>query len=209
MGNKKSNYPVQKTSILTLIFRTMAVILANAIPVYGVLRLGWDSFNLIFIFIMEGMIVLFMDLIKIRLPGKTKKKQNVVFIEFCFICFYSFFAILVYGPYESLENLIMDRMQLLGNLIVTELVKPILFIALIRLIRFIQDLFNAGFFKGSQQLPLRPEGGYWMLLLFFMVMAAPIVARSGPNPMGGLIVMVVLKIVGELGMIWLPRIKFR
>ena len=190
------NHPRLKTS--TLIFRSLYVLLANAVPVYGVLRFGWDSFSLIFLFIMEGIIVLFTDIIKLRFPRKTGKKQNIIFMEFIFICFYGFFAILVFGPYDSLENLITDRMALIKDLILLDLDKPLLIIFLIRIFRLVQDLFNAGVFRGTAGYPLRPEGGYWMLLLFFMVMSAPIIARSGPNPLGGLIVMVVLKITGEL-----------
>ncbi len=209
MLKKNNNHTERKTSGLTLIFRFISVVLINTVPVYGVVHLGWNSFGLVFLFIMEGVIVLLTDIIKVQFLGKNSYQKNILVIEFVFIFFFGFFAILVYGPYESLENLIADRMQLIKELIVLDLGKPLLIIAFIRLVRLVQDLLNSGVFKGSGKLPLRPEGDYWMLLLFFMVMAAPIAARSGPNPMGGLVVMVVLKIVGELAFIWISRGKIK
>ncbi|MBN2410673.1 hypothetical protein JXQ31_03205 [candidate division KSB1 bacterium] len=208
MSKKNKNFSERKTSTLTLIFRFLSVILINTVPVYGVFRLGWNSIGLVLLFIVEGVIVLFTDIIKFQfLKNKQKVKINLL-IEFCFIIFYGFFALLVYGPYESLENMIADRMLLVIDLIVVDLGRPLLIIAFIRLVRLVQDLLNAGVFKGSGTQPLNLEGGSFMLLLFFMVMAAPIVAGKGPNPLGGLMVLVLLKIAGDILLVWFSRNKF-
>ncbi len=208
MLKKNKNFSERKTSTLTLIFRFLSVILINIVPVYGVFLLGWNSIGLVLLFIVEGVIVLCTDIIKFQfIKNKQKVKVNL-FIEFCFIFFYGFFALLVYGPYESLQNLITDKMLLVIDLIVVELGRPLLIIAFIRLVRLVQDLLSAGVFKGPGKQPLRLEGGSFMLLLFFMVMAAPIVAGKGPNPLGGLMVLVLFKIMGELYLVWFSRNKF-
>jgi len=46
-----------------------------------------------------------------------------------------------------------------------------------------------------------------MFLLFFAVMCAPFVARSAPNPMGGLAALVVIKTLGEVFAVRTVRIK--
>jgi hypothetical protein len=43
--------------------------------------------------------------------------------------------------------------------------------------------------------------------LFFAVMPAPLIARSGPNPAGGLAALVILKTLGEVFAAWAGRIR--
>ena len=45
-----------------------------------------------------------------------------------------------------------------------------------------------------------------MLLVFFLVMLAPFIADRSPNPMAGLIAIIVLKTLGEVAMLWTQRI---
>jgi hypothetical protein len=46
-----------------------------------------------------------------------------------------------------------------------------------------------------------------MFLLFFAVILAPLIARSGPNPTGGLAALVILKTLGEVSAVWSVRIR--
>jgi hypothetical protein len=43
--------------------------------------------------------------------------------------------------------------------------------------------------------------------LFFALMLAPLIARSGPNPAGGLAVLVILKTLGKVFAVWAGRIR--
>ncbi len=120
----------------------------------------------------------------------------MITFEFAFILFFGLFAILVYGPYNSLEHLISDRLQLLGNIVFDQLGVPLLLIAFFRFSRLAQELIVSGVMKKIIKQPLHLDGGSWMLLLFLWVMAAPLIARSGPNPVGGLMILVLLKMLG-------------
>lgn len=212
MSNQNSNcldqYAQQETTNPTIIFRSATAILSNFVPIYGVIHLGWNSAGLVVLFILEALIVLLSDTIKFQFIRKTKMQKTNITIEFVFIFFFGFFAILVYGPYESLENLISDKLHLLMKLIVVLLSLPLLTIAFFRFVRLFHDLLISGAFGGAKKQKLSFDGGAWMLLLFVWVMAAPIVARSSPNPFAGLLVIVLLKILGELFLVWTPRLKF-
>ena len=76
-----------------------------------------------------------------------------------------------------------------------------------RLVRLGHDLLDAGSFGGKVRRNLQLDGGVWMLMLFFAVMLAPMIARSGPNPTGGLAALVILKILGELLEVWASQIE--
>jgi len=195
-----------RPSLSTILVQSLSIIGINLIPIYGVLYLDWSRSGLVFLFIMEGVIVLFTDTIKVQFMKRTVDKKSNLLFESCFILFFGFFALLVHGPYDSLESLIMDRMHLIGEWILITFARPLLLILFSRLIRLIQDLRHAGAFGGPKKQPLYIDSGSWMLLLFFAVMAAPLITRAGPNPVGGLIVLVALKMIGELLLIWIPRL---
>ena len=76
-----------------------------------------------------------------------------------------------------------------------------------RLVRLGQDLVDSGTFGGKVRRKLQLDGGGWMILLFFAVMLAPLIARSGPNPTGGLAALVILKTLGEVFGVWAVRIR--
>ena len=76
-----------------------------------------------------------------------------------------------------------------------------------RLVRLGQDLFDSGTFGGKVRRKLQLDGGGWMILLFFAVILAPLIARSKPNPSGGLAALVILKTLGEVFGVWAVRIR--
>lgn len=205
MSSAESTAEKNRASTVVLVYRSISVLLTNLVPIYGVLYLGWNSFGLVFLFIMESVIVLLTDIIKIQFLKKEQKLETPLFIEFCFILFFGFFAILVYGPYESLEHLMADRLQLLKNMIMTKFSIPLLVITFIRLVRCVQEILYSGIIHGQKKRPLHLDGGAWSLFLFIAVIAAPIVARTGPNPTGGLAVFVLLKTGGEIILVWIAR----
>jgi hypothetical protein len=51
-------------SLYTLIGRTVFIVLTNLVTLNGVTRFGWNAVPLVLMFILEGLIVLFMDFIK-------------------------------------------------------------------------------------------------------------------------------------------------
>ena len=75
-----------------------------------------------------------------------------------------------------------------------------------RLVRTFQEFLEAGILGGRIKQILYFNGGGWMFLLFFLCISAPFIADKSPNPMAGLIVIIVLKSLGELFAIWAQRI---
>jgi hypothetical protein len=191
----------------TLIGRTLTVILTNMIPLYGVIRLGWNTTALVFLFVLEGIVVYISDFIKFHSGRPVGSKHIILVFEFVFIFFFGFFAMLVFGPYESLEAAVMDRFRLFGELLFKELPRPLMGIAFMRLVRLVHDLVDSAAIGGRVRRKLQLDGGGWMFLLFFAAMCAPFIARSGPNPRGGLTALVVLKTLGEVFAVWAVRIK--
>jgi hypothetical protein len=200
-GNERQPVIKNSTEFIPLIGQTLVVLLSNAVPVYGVLRLGWDSTALVLLFVLEGVIVLFTDFIRVRTGRCRVDAKRVLFFEAVFILFFGFFAMLVFGPYESLEQAASDGFRLAGE-IAARIAKPLMLIAFFRLMRLGQDLFASGFPGRMGKRRLELQGGGWMLLLFFAVMTAPFIAKAGPNPKGGLFVLVLLKALGESLAVW-------
>jgi len=199
--------PVERTqqSIGALLSRSVNVIFTNLMPVYGIVRYGWDGFIVILLFIAEAIVVFFTDVIKYILQPK-KKSRGILFFEFVFIFFFGFFAILLFGREASSDNLfttVRTAFQAAGSLPLW----PIIGILIMRLLRAGQEVVSAGFFSGNGSRPLVFNGGGWMLLLFFLVMLGPFIADKSPNPTAGVIALVVLKTLGELFEVWAPRMN--
>ncbi len=203
---RKNIDPVETMRLSTpaLISRTVTVILTNLIPLYGVWHHGWNSFILIVLFVVEGIIVFLMDLLK-RPFMKIKDESKILFFEFVFIFFFGFFAILIFGRDEDSTDLVMTIRTSFKAACALPL-WPILAILLMRLLRTGEELLAAGVFIGSGRQPLYFKGGGWMLLLFFLVMTAPFIADKSPNPMAGLIAVIFIKTLGEVFGVWAHRI---
>jgi hypothetical protein len=203
---KKGLQPIRliEHSTPVLLYRSCMVLLTNLIPLYGVWRLGWSSFILILLFIIEGAIVFIMDLVKRRWVT-TKEKGKVLFFEFVFITFFGFFAILIFGRDEAAMDLIETTRSSFKAAKALPL-WPVLGILLGRILRTGEELMQAGVLHGGEGKPIYFDGGGWMLLLFFLVMTAPFIADKSPNPMAGLIAVIVLKTLGELFGVWAARI---
>jgi Family of unknown function (DUF6498) len=194
-----------RPSLRRLLSRTLSVLASNGIILYGVAAFGWNRAGVVLLFVLEGIIIFLLDLVRL-LASRDKKALGLnLFMEGAFIIFFGFFALLVFGPYESLEAMIGDGMRVIFRLTV-EVRFAVFAILFFRLVQLGQDLVAAGIFGGQVKRPLLLQGGGWMLLLFFAVMLAPVIARTGPNPTGGLIALVVLKTLGDLLAVWADRL---
>jgi len=189
-----------------LIGNTVGVILGNAVPAYGVVFWGWPPFNLIALFILEGLIVLAGDYVKagfrksVALVERNfrNNSRQLLFFETVFILFFGGFAVMVFGPGEEFGA----GFAALKELATSDLRLPLLYLLALRSVRLAGDIRAAGAFGRAPRAPLTLGGGGWMLLLFFAVMTAPLLAKAGPNPRGGLFALVALKTAGELLGFW-------
>ncbi|MBN2416664.1 hypothetical protein JXO52_12530 [bacterium] len=204
MNEKQKSHASVTPALGTLLSRSLTVLLMSAVPVYGVLILGWDSVRLILLFLGEAAIILAADTLKILLRKDGKPGPDAFVIEVVFILFFGVFALLVYGPYDSLEQLILDRLGTVGGLVRGELARPLLIILVLRGVRLAADLWGRTHRRDAGRDVTALEGGPWAILLFLAVMAAPLVAADGPNPRAGLMVIVLLRTAGELIAVWSP-----
>jgi len=194
-----------RPSLAKLLSRSLSVLASNGIILYGVAVFGWNRAGVVLLFVLEGVIIFLLDVVRSRVSRDKRALRGNLFFEGVFILFFGFFALIVFGPYESLEAMITDGFKVLFRLAV-EVRFAVFAILFFRLVQLGQDLFAAGIFGGQVKRPLLLQGGGWMLLLFFAVMLAPLIARTGPNPTGGLIALVALKTAGELLAVWADRL---
>jgi hypothetical protein len=109
-------------------------------------------------FILEGVAVLFTDSIE-RLFDKGGKETKVFFVIECvFILFYGFFALLVFGPYDSLQSAVDDCFRRQRALISGELRNSLAALVFLRLVRLGQDLADSGVFGGKVRRKLQLVG---------------------------------------------------
>ena len=189
------------------LFQSVMIIITNMIPLYNVWYHGWSSFNLILLFIAEGAIVVLMDSIKrffMRKDGQDGQEGSLVF-EVVFLSFFGFFAIMVFGRDKNSRDLVETILTSFQAAKVLQF-WPVVSILVMRLSRTIQELMASGGLGGGSRKPLLYSGGGWVLQLFFLVMLAPFIADKSPNPLAGLIAIIVLKTLGEVSMLWVQRI---
>lgn len=184
--------------------QSLMIIITNMIPLYNVLYHGWSSFRLVLLFVAECAIVVLMDSIKSFFIPKEVQK-GVLFIEIVFVLFFGFFTILIFGRDKNSSDLLETIRSSFQAIKVIQF-GPIGGILVMRLSRTIHDLIASGVLGGKGRRPLLYSWGGWVLLLFFLVMLAPFIADKGPNPLAGLIAIIVLKTLGEVFMLWAQRI---
>ena len=188
--------------------RSVAVVAANGVTLYGVLALGWNKSAMVLLFVIEGLIVLAADAVRREVTRLRKEQVRAFFFEVVFMLFFGAFALLVFGPYEDLTTAVEDGFARFGGLI-REVRVAVLFLLASHAWRLIRDLWAAGALGRGPRRTLELRAGPYALLIFGAVMLAPIVARSGPNPMGGLAALVGLKSAGELLAVWMSKPKSR
>jgi len=186
------------------LFQSVMIIITNMIPLYNVWYHGWSSFNLILLFIAEGAIVVLMDSIK-RFFMPKNMQEGVLVFEVVFLSFFGFFAILVFGRDKNSSDLL-ETIQTSFQAVKVIQFWPVVSILVMRLSRTIQELMASGALGGGSRKPLLYSGGGWVLQLFCLVMLAPLIADKSPNPMAGLIAIIVLKTLGEVSVLWVQRI---
>ncbi len=190
----------------TLMYRSLAALISLAASLYGIFLLGWDAAALVLLFVLDGVCVALTDLVRWAFLTDRARRRSTLVVELVFILFYGFFAMLVFGPYLSLQEAVDDGFALIGTLVAHDIRAPLLAVIAGRLLRLVQDLFDARAGAGTTRRPLELIGGGMMLILFFAVMAAPFVTRHGPNPVAGMAAITILKAMGELLALWAPRL---
>ncbi len=144
-----------------------------------------------------------MDSIKsFFIPKKVQK--GALFIGIVFLFFFGVWTILIFGRDKNSSDLL-ETIQSSFQAAKVIQFGPVVGILVMRLSRTIHELMAAGVIGGGSPRPLSYSGGGWVLLLFFLVMITPFIAGKSPDPMAGLIAVIVLKTLGEIFILWAQR----
>lgn len=195
---------IPPVTFATLIYRSLSALISLAASLYGIFLLGWDAAALVLLFVLDGACVALTDVVRWAFLTDRARRQSTLVVELVFIFFFGFFAVLVFGPYPSLQEAVDDGFALIGAIVAHDIRVPLLAVIAGRLLRLVQDLLAAGAGAGSRRRPLELTGGGMMMILFFAVMAAPFVTRHGPNPVAGMAAITIIKALGELLVLWAP-----
>jgi hypothetical protein len=162
----------------SLIRMLLIVVLSNAVPVVGVVYLGWSAFHLIVLLVAEAVTVLFLDFITRGLKSSAKRVEKnlrnragkVLLFETVFILFFGMFALIVYGRGSADHLSFTASFVPVWQALTGPLRWPLALVAATRIGRRFGDFRASGVFGGEAPRPLALDGGGWMLLLFFSVM---------------------------------------
>lgn len=193
-----------------LILTSISVFITSGIAIYGVTARDWPPFSLLVLFLVEGFIVIGTDAVKLpfRHSGlmieKNFRKSGpmMFFFECIFMGLFGFIILMALGPRQS-DSLVPGEVLVPAlNLITGDLRWPVIFLLILRFQRLVQDFLAAGALSSDRSFPLSLSGGGWMLLLFFLGILMPFLASDEPDAFIGLIVLIILKTLGEIFGIW-------
>ena len=93
--------------IMKLTISSLALILANTIPIFGVIFFGWDLFQIIFLYWLESGVIGFYNIIKMIV---ISPKASLFFVPFfifhygMFMAVHLFFIIFLFSPQQPLTS---------------------------------------------------------------------------------------------------------
>lgn len=179
------------------------------VPIYGVLFLGWDAFALIVLFYAEGLAALVLDAVRLlviraRTPHRFSQQLGVWIFMIVFLNFSGFFMLLFQGPHG--EDLGETLRLLFGALQVTlpEMSWPLFLMILFQLVGLLHDTMDSG--KGHD---MHLTAGPYMLLIFITPLIAALFGLFASREVVGLMVITVLRMLGQLLMVWIVPVYYR
>lgn len=185
-----------------LIIQSVWAFCVCLIPIYGVLALGWDAFALILLFYAEGVAALVLDgfrllVIRARTPERFSQQLGIWVFMIVFLNFSGIFMLLFQGPQG---NDLGETLTLLYGAIQTtlpEMIWPLLLMVLFQLVGLLHDCMDSG--KGHD---MHMTAGPYMLMIFITPFVAFIFGLFASRDVVGLMVIALLRMVGQLLMVW-------
>jgi hypothetical protein len=185
---------------------TLLLILANLIPLAGVVILGWQVFPLMLLFWVENVIVGLLNMIKMLMvdPGNPKVWASKLFMIpfFCFhygifTAVHGVFVFALFGGsfFESQSPGIEDAPDMIWNL---GLVWAIACIAASHFVSFVINYWRGGEYQRStlEELMRQPYGR--VIILHMTILGGGFLMMMLGSPVWGLVLLVIAKIILDL-----------
>ena len=183
----------------------VALVLANLIPVFGVLFAGWDVFSLLLLFWLENVYIGLFNVVRIATAAGGAGSRGRVFTTLFFLLHYGgftvghgFMLLTVFGP-EAVRERGTDPAFLLG------LLDGGLWLA--SAVLFVSHLFSlvVNYFLGGEYRHLTTRQAMGapyarVVLLHVALLLGGFLLQMFAEPLFGLLILVAMKIVMDLGM---------
>lgn len=185
----------------------VALVLANLVPVFGVLVLGWELFPIMFLFWSENLIVGMFNVLKMFLasPGSVLSWASKFFIIpfFCvhygiFTFVHGFFIIWMFGGGMKGDGVFSGPADLWRFAQDHYCGWAVLGLALSHAISFVTNYIGSGEYKRAvvTQLMAQPYGR--IIVMHITILAGGFAMMALHSPPVGLLVLVALKIILDL-----------
>jgi hypothetical protein len=182
------------------------LILANLIPLFGVLLLGWQVFPILFLFWLENLVIGIFNVIKMLLasPDRLSKNSSKFFVIPFFIIHYGIFTmvhgVIIFVFFGGLQN---NDGQIENNGFYSlfngySLVWAILALLISHTVSFFINYIGKKEFRSVSvaQLMFQPYGR--VIVMHMTILAGAFLLATLGTPVSGLVVLVVLKIILDL-----------
>ena len=191
----------------------IALILANLVPVGGVLFFGWEVFSLMFLFWSENVIVGVFNLLKMMVatPFKLGVLPMIPFFAVHFGLFtyvHGVFILAIFGDGMNLDEDIPDPTKFWQIMLNNHLGWAVLALMLSQGISFITNYLGQREFKREepQWLMWQPYGR--IIVLHVAIIGSGFILKAMHSPLLGLLLLVGLKTLLDLAAHLRERVKF-
>lgn len=176
------------------------LVLLNALPLYGVLALDWQAFDLIFLYWLENWIIGAFMLLKILArPIKNPVEIGLVLFLVPFFAFHYGMFCTVHGVFVFAlfgEDVAFNDNDIFHSMIVLILDRQLLFgviaLAIWQLIDWLRDLVEMGI--GNEGLKELTAGPYQRIfVLHFTILLSGFALIAMEEPTAGLVLLVIIK----------------
>jgi len=189
---------------------SIALVVANLIPLWGVLYRGWDVFLLVFLYWAENLVVGFFNLLRMAAAhDKPSDKQGKVFLLFFFPFHYGMFCLVhgvfvftMFGATGGIGPL--ARLQHSGSYLLIAFAG--LFIS--HAVSYVFNFLGQGEYQrvSAQELMMRPYGR--IVVLHLTIIFGGMLVMTTGTPVMGLLFLLGIKTVLDLIAHWKERGKF-
>lgn len=187
-------------------FTGLLIVLINLIPVYGVLNWGWQSFDLIFLYWLENLVIGFFMLLGIlirRYPEAGEIVMSMISIPFTafhytvFCIFHGIFIAAIFSKLEAGR----DPLEAFYSLVIIEVQSLDVKIALVALFimhffQWIKDKIDSNFITEPGKLIFTSY--IRIVITHLTIFICGFFLSSAGNPAIGLLFIVVIKIVSDV-----------
>jgi hypothetical protein len=197
----------------------IALIIANILPIYGVVVLDWDAFSIVLLYWAENLLIGFYNILKMTVVFAVNPLQNLgklFMIPFFiihyggFVAVHGMFIFFLFGKNKNGADISAGHawpcflvfVQLLIGIIVrcwTTIPKDMKFVFaclfLSHGVSFVRNYLIAGEYKTSNQKNLMSQPYYRVVVMHIAILAGGILTGMIGSPFGVLIVLIILKTI--------------